>query len=89
MEPRIGILGVYKPEIPKSVYRKQWKVTASDEVTDAHFRDLVLIEAVVEDVDAKFKLIDMGQTYNRGDCPDNFQCAYDEALLSEDGESNT
>jgi hypothetical protein len=48
--PRIVILGVYKPEIPKAVYQEQWDVTGSDEKTKAHFQDLVLIEAVVEHI---------------------------------------
>jgi hypothetical protein len=29
-KPRIVILGVYRPEIPKTVYQKQLKVTGSD-----------------------------------------------------------
>jgi len=85
--PSITILGVYTPEIPKRVYREQWKVTASDERTNAHFKNLVLIEAVVEQIDDGFKMGEMGQTYILGDYPDHFQCAYDEALLSSEGES--
>ena len=30
---------------------------------------------------------EMGQPYTLGDYPDHFQCGYDEALLSSDGES--
>ncbi|HTQ95644.1 MAG TPA: hypothetical protein VMH89_02500 [Candidatus Acidoferrum sp.] len=85
--PRLVILGVYRPEIPKTVYRQQWKVTGSDEQTKKHFKDLVLIEAVAEDIDDHFKMIEIGQLYTRGDYPDNFQCAYDEALLSADGQT--
>ena len=87
MEPRIEILGVYKPEISKAVYHEQWQVTASDELTDAHFKDLVLIEALVEGVDDKFSLGDMGQNVVLEGSPEHFQCAYDEALLSADGNS--
>jgi hypothetical protein len=85
--PSITILGVYKPKIPWRVHRKQWKVTSSDERTNAHFKNLVLIEAVAEQIDDRFKMGEMGQPYTLGDYPDHFQCGYDEALLSSDGES--
>jgi hypothetical protein len=85
--PHIVILGVYKPEIPKAVYEEQWRVTGSDEQIRAHFNDLVLIEAVLEHIDDGFKMIELGQLYTRGDYPNNFQCAYDEALLSADGKT--
>lgn len=85
--PRIVILGIYRPEIPKTVYQKQLKVTGSDEQTKTQVKDLVLIEAVVEDIDDHFKMIEIGQLYRRADYPDNFQCAYDEALLSADGQT--
>ena len=85
--PRIVILGVYRPEIPEAVYQKQWAITGSDEKTRAHFKDLVLIESLVEHIDARFKMIEMGQLYKRADYPGNFQCAYDEALLSSDGKT--
>ena len=79
--PSIVVLGVYKPDIPVRVYREQWRVTASDDRTKAHFKDLVLIEAVVKQIDDHFKMVE------RGDYPDHSQCPYDEALLSSDGES--
>lgn len=84
---RIIIVGVYKPEIPADVYQEQWGVTGSDERTNAHFKNLVLIEATVEQIDDRFKMVEMGQPYTLGDYPDNFQCAYDEALLSLDGKT--
>lgn len=87
LTPRLVILGVYKPEVTKRVYREQLKVTGSDERTKAHFKDLVLIEALVEHIDARFKMGELGQLYTRGDYPDNFQCAYDEALLTLDGKA--
>jgi hypothetical protein len=86
-KPNIVILGVYKPDIPAGVYRKQWRVTGSDARTEAHFKNLVLIEAVVEQIDDHFKMGEMGQPYTLGDYPDHFQCAYDEALLSSDGKT--
>jgi hypothetical protein len=56
-------------------------------VTKAHFEGLVLIEAVVEHIDDRIKMAEMGQPYILGNYPDHFQCAYDEALLSSDGKS--
>ena len=85
--PRIAILGVYKPKIPVAVYWEQWRVTASYERTKAHFKDLVLIEALVEHIDARFKMSELGQPDKLIDKPGSFQCAYDEALLSSDGET--
>jgi hypothetical protein len=85
--PSILIIGVYKPEIPADVYRKQLRVKGSDERTKAHFEELVLIEAAVGHLDDRFKISEMGQPYARGDYPGHFQCAYDEALLSSDGKS--
>jgi hypothetical protein len=85
--PRIAILGVYKPEISKAAYQEQSGVTGSDERTKLHFQGLVLVEALVENIDARFKMVELGQVYRDKDYPDHFQCAYDEALLSSDGKS--
>jgi len=82
--PTIIVLGVYKPDIPEDVYQEQWAVTESDEATKEHFDKLVLIEAVIDAIDGQFKTIDFGQSSVSGD-PKQFQCAYDEALLSSDG----
>lgn len=87
MEPAIYIVGVYKSDIPKAVYREQWKVTGDDERTKEHFERLVLIEAVATNVDNKFKLKDFGQILSHPMFQPHFQCAYDEALLSADGNS--
>ena len=84
-EPAIHIVGVYTPEIPDAVYREQWNVTGSDELTRNHFEKLVLIEAVVSDVNESFDLHALGQTVTVSGFPAHFQCAYDEALLSADG----
>src|SRR5271169_2361506 len=83
--PTIRILGVYKPEIPEDVYQEQWRVTGSDERTEAHFEKLVLIEAVLTNADSGFKVSECGQTCNIPGFKPHFQCAYDEALLSADG----
>jgi hypothetical protein len=81
-EPSIRVLGVYKPEIPSSVYREQWQVTESDSATDAHFEKLALIEAVVSYADERFTMKDLGQTVDVPGFRRHAQCAYDEALLS-------
>jgi len=65
--PSILILGVYEPDIPADVYKEQWEVTGSDEQTNTHFKGLVLIEAVVEQVDDRFKMTELGQPYVLGD----------------------
>jgi hypothetical protein len=65
------------------VFKEQWEVTGSDEQTNEHFKGLVLIEAVVEQADDRFKMTELGQPYVLGHYPDNFQCAYDEALSSD------
>jgi hypothetical protein len=83
--PNIRILGVYKPEIPEDVYQEQWRGTGSDERTRAHFEKLVLIEAVLTDIDGGFKAVKCGQSCNIAGFKPHFQCAYDEALLSADG----
>jgi hypothetical protein len=61
--PSILILGVYKPNIPADVYKEQWEVTGSEEQTNAHFKGLVLIEAVVERAGDCFKMTELGQPY--------------------------
>jgi hypothetical protein len=87
--PSIIILGVYKPDISSEVYQEQWQVTDSDEGSNAHFEDLVLIEAVVDEIDDRFKLIEIGQPQALQDYPNHFQCAYDEALLSADSSKSS
>jgi hypothetical protein len=84
--PTISVLGVYKPDIPEDVYREQWQITESDDLTKEHFDKLVLIEAVIDHLDDRFKTIDFGQPSSTGNT-NQFQCAYDEALLSSDGNS--
>jgi hypothetical protein len=84
-DPAIFIVGVYKPDIPEAVYREQWKVTGSDGRTQEHFGRLVLIEAVVTNVDDKFKLKHFGRLSIIQCFRLNSRCAYDEALLSAEG----
>lgn len=85
--PTITIIGVYEPHISMYAYWEQWRALGSYERTKAHFQGLVLMEVLIENIDDRFKMIEMGQPYTRGDFKDHFQCAYDEALLSSDGKS--
>ena len=47
-EPKLTVVGVYRPQISQEVWKEQWKVTEDDEETREHFASLVLIEAIVE-----------------------------------------
>jgi hypothetical protein len=85
-EPSIEILGVYRPSIPEETYREQWQVTASDEDTKEHFDQLVLIEAIVHNPDGRFTMMEFRQQPTWTDDPKSSLVAYDEALLSADGE---
>ncbi len=84
-DPTIRILGVHRPEISPEAYREQLEITGSDEETRRHFSNLVLIEAEVENLDDRFSLSDFGQDDPSGD-PKRMMVAYDEALLSANGE---
>lgn len=86
-EPKIEILGVYRPHIPEDVYQEQWQVTGSDEETKEHFHGLVLIEAIIHKIDDQFNISKIGQQPPDSDDPNYFQVPYDEALLSSDGQT--
>lgn len=86
-EPSIEILGVYKPHISEETYREQWQVTESDKETEEHFDGLMLIEALVHNVDDQFDMSKIGQQPPHSDDPNSFMVPYDEALLSSDGET--
>jgi hypothetical protein len=81
-EPRLTVLGVYRPQISKETWRKQWQVTEDDEMTREHFAGLVLIEAIVEGLAGPFEMIKFGQMQ-----AEYMQVGYDEGLLSDDGET--
>ena len=87
--PRIEILGVYRPSIRKATYKQQRRVIGSEDATAAHFRDLVLIEALVHHHDEDLDLMkQIGQMYLQSTdhkYSDNFQVPWDEALLSDNG----
>jgi len=83
-EPKLEVIGIYKPYISEETYREQWQVSGPDEETREHFDKLVLIEALAENIDGELDLGSTGQLIHFGDT-ESFQCAYDEGLLSSDG----
>jgi|SRR6185437_5266251 len=87
-EPRLTILGVYRPQISAETWQEQWQVTGDDDETREHFEHLVLIEAVVEDLSEPFNMGKFGQMML--EFPDDLSrmmVGYDEGLLSADGET--
>jgi len=87
-EPKLTILGVYRPQISAETWKEQWEVTADDKQTKEYFDKLVLIEAVVEDINEPFDMGKFGQM--QLEFPDDLSrmlVGYDEGLLSHDGET--
>ena len=87
-ESKLTVLGVYRPHISAETWQEQWEVTADDDATREHFDKLVLIEAMVEGLDAPFEMIKFGQMHvDFPDDPRRMMVGYDEGLLSLDGEA--
>jgi hypothetical protein len=87
-EPKLTILGVYRPQISTETWQEQWDDTASDEDTREHFDKLVLIEARVENLGEPFDMGAFGQMQLEfPDDPKRMLVGYDEGLLSADGEA--
>jgi hypothetical protein len=87
-EPRLKVLGVYRPIISKEAWQNQWAETADDEYTKDYFERLVLIEAIVDDLDEPFNMNKFGQMQPEfPDDPTRMLVGYDEGLLSADGET--
>lgn len=86
-EPRLTILGVYKPQISEETWQEQWQVTEDDAETREHFEELVLIEAIVDGLAEPFDMDRFGQMCPEfPDDPSQMLVGYDEGLLSSDGE---
>jgi hypothetical protein len=86
-EPRLTILGVYRPQISEESWQEQWQVTADDAYTQEYFDQLVLIEGIVEGLGDPFDMGKFGQMSREApDDPDQMLVGYDEGLLSADGE---
>ncbi|MGA2434854.1 MAG: hypothetical protein ABSG25_06170 [Bryobacteraceae bacterium] len=87
-EPRLNVIGVYRPQISAETWHEQWEATEDDEVTRAHFDKLVLIEAIVEGLTEPFDMCKFGQM--QVDFPNDtsrMMVGYNEGLLSADGET--
>ena len=87
-EPRLTVIGVYRPQISAETWQEQWNVTGNDGQTREHFDKLVLIEATVEGLAEPFDMSKLGQM--QADFPNDpkrMQVGYDEGLLSADGET--
>ena len=81
----IEVLGVYRPLIPQETYLEQLEY-GTDEATKKYFDQLVLIEALAHDAGGQVSLMQVGQQPQERPDPGYFLCAYDEGLLSRDGE---
>jgi hypothetical protein len=87
-EPKLTILGVYRPQISEETWKEQWQVSEDNKETQEHFDGLVLIEAVVDDLTEPFDIGRFGQmSLAFPDDPRRMQVGYDEGLLSLDGET--
>jgi hypothetical protein len=87
-EPKLTILGVYRPNISAETWQEQFKQTEDEAYTNGHFNKLVLIEAIVEGLNEPFQMIKFGQM--DAEHPNDhrwMQVGYDEGLLSADGET--
>ncbi len=84
-EARIEILGVYRLEVTDEVFQEQLPMYGDEAQCRIHFSSVVLIEAVACDLDERF---DVGKfTQPNPNYPGGYpQVAYDEAILSFDGE---
>lgn len=88
MEPKLTILGVYRPQISAETWQEQWQVTEDDEETKRHFDRLVLIEAIAENLREPFDMCSFGQMQlDFPNDPSRMMVGYDEGLLSLDGET--
>jgi hypothetical protein len=86
-EPSLKVIGVYRTEITAETWREQFQVTGDEQATREHFEKLVLIEAVVQGLTARFDFGRFGQVLSGyRNYPDDMQVGYDEGLLSADGE---
>jgi len=87
-EPRLEVIGIYRPRISKKIWKEQWRVTGDDAQTNDHFGALVLIEALVADLDGAFEMGKLGQMYPQSSkYSTHMQVGYDEGLLSTDGKA--
>jgi hypothetical protein len=88
MQPKLNVLGVYRPQIGAETWQDQLNVTGDEAYTREHFDKLVLIEAIVEGLNEPFDIGKLGQMQAEfPDDPNRMQVGYEEGLLSVDGET--
>jgi hypothetical protein len=84
----LKVIGVYRPVITPEIWRAQLRVTGDEQITREHFERLVLIEAIVKGLPARFDFAKFGQILSGyRDYREQMQVGYDEGLLSSDGDS--
>lgn len=87
-EPKLTVLGVYRPQISPETWQRQLAVTGDEAYTREDFAKLVLIEAIVEGLDEPLKMRELGQMQlEYPEDPRRMQVGYDAGLLSADGET--
>ena len=85
MAPVLTILGVYQLDVTRKVFDSQMKMYGDEAQCRDHFSSVVLVEAVVDGHDERFNLSDFWQA-NPNSPHGMRQVAWDEGLLSSDGE---
>jgi hypothetical protein len=96
-QPTIEVLGVYSIPVTKKLLREQTDILYGADLADIERRDAerqcreqlestVLVEVLVRDRDKRFNVGDFSQPQD-GVPRDNWQVAWVEAYLSEDGEN--
>jgi hypothetical protein len=84
MQPALTILGMYKLKVTRQVFAAQLPMYGNEQQCRDRFSSVVLIEALVNDVDERFSLSHFTQpnpAYPHGAS----QVPWDEGLLSSDG----
>jgi hypothetical protein len=78
-------VGVYKLSVTEELYRAQLEMYGDEEQCRDHFSSVVLVEVLVNDLDERFNIGHFKQP-NPAFPEGGEQVAYDEALLSIDGQ---
>ena len=86
MSARLQVLGVYQLDVTPEVFAEQLPMYGDEEQCRDHFSSVVLIEAIGEAVEERFSLDDITQP-NPAYPHNSPQAAWDEGLLSSDGET--
>ncbi|MEP7353004.1 MAG: hypothetical protein ABI824_07200 [Acidobacteriota bacterium] len=87
-QPTIETQGIYKLEPTTELYEAQFAQMGNHDQCRDHFSSLVLIEVIVRNIDDRFSIGDFAQAHGEKSLS-NTQVAWDEALLTEDGQQLT